>query len=144
MKKLILIVFAVFLLSIKAKAGDSTIVALSIQTRDIEYLAGYLYNSEDVENLKDSVVVAYRKLNNPLFSTPVEVKGYTKDFIQMAKFLRNDIISKANNADSRLITLLAALNDSYINAILQQFVVNDNNAYVAGKKYGKYRLTRIK
>ena len=126
------------------KASDSTNVTLSIQARDVEYISGIIYGQEFYENLTDSIRPAYRKLNNPANTTPVTITGYTKDFVEALKAVRNDVTARANNVDARLFSLLNAINDIYISEILTGFTASDNDQYVSTRKYGKFRITRKK
>jgi hypothetical protein len=114
-------VILAFTQTLKAQTVDSTgikdsvEITLSIQARDVEYISGFIWNNDFYENLVDSIKPAYRKLVNPTATTPVVIKGYTKDFIEVVKMLRNDVCALKNNSDTRLISLLSALNIPYIN-----------------------------
>ena len=152
MKKVITIlaVFFAFTQTLKAQTVDSTgikdsvEITLSIQARDVEYISGFIWNNDFYENLVDSIKPAYRKLVNPTATTPVLVKGYTKDFIEVVKMLRNDVCAIKNNADTRIINLLNALNVPYINTKITGFTDADNSQFQYGKSAGKWRLTKKK
>lgn len=147
MKRIILIigVFFAFTLNIKAQTvSDSVEVTISIQARDVEYITGFIYNVEFYENLLDSIKPAYKKLNNPNATTPVVIKGYTKDFIEVVKMLRNDVCAIKNNVDTRLISLLSALNVTYINTKIQEFTDADNTQFSYNRSSGKRRLVKRK
>lgn len=140
MKRIILIL-ALFT-AIAAKAGDSTNVTIQWQARDIEYSASLIYGNEFYENLTDSMRVRYRATNNPTAMQTLTITGYSKDFIECLKALKNDICAKANNVDSRLKTLLNALNDSYINEKISVMDAGEQTRFITSKTYGKFRLTR--
>ncbi len=152
MKKVITILAVIFAFTqtLKAQTVDSTgikdsvEITLSIQARDVEYMAGFIYNNDFYESLVDSIKPAYRKLVNPTATTPVIIKGYTKDFIEVVKMLRNDVCAIKNNSDTRLISLLSALNIPYINTQLQDFASADNGQFQYGKSAGKWRLVKKK
>lgn len=152
MKKVITILAVIFAFTqtLKAQTVDSTgikdsvEITLSIQARDVEYMAGFIYNVEFYENLLDSLKPAYRKLVNPTATTPVLVKGYTKDFIEVLKMFRNDVYAIRNNAENRLTSSLSALNIPYINTQLQDFASADNIQFQYGKSAGKRKLTKKK
>ena len=152
MKRIVLILSVIFAFTqtLKAQTVDSTgikdsvEITLSIQARDVEYMAGFIYNVEFYENLLDSLKPAYRKLVNPTATTPVVIKGYTKDFIEVVKMLRNDVCAIRNNSDTRLISLLSALNIPYINTKITEFNNADNSQFQYGKSAGKRRLVKKK
>ena len=152
MKKVITIlaVILAFTQTLKAQTVDSTgikdsvEITLSIQARDVEYISGFIWNNDFYENLVDSIKPAYRKLVNPTATTPVIINGYTKDFIEVVKMLRNDVCSIKNNADTRIVSLLNALNVPYINTQLQDFASADNIQFQYGKSAGKRRLVKKK
>lgn len=146
MKK-ILIILTVLAFTLQSKAqtvDDSVEITLPIQARDVEYMAGFIYNVEFYESLVDSIKPAYRKLVNPGATTTVKITGYTKDFIEVVKMLRNDVTAIKNNADTRIISLLSALNVPYINSKIQGFTDADNIQFQYGKSAGKWRLTKKK
>lgn len=146
----ILAVILAFTQTLKAQTVDSTgikdsvVITLSIQARDVEYISGFIWNNDFYENLVDSIKPAYRKLVNPTATTPVIINGYTKDFIEVVKMLRNDVCAIKNNSDTRLISLLSALNIPYINTQLQDFASADNGQFQYGKSAGKRKLTKKK
>ena len=148
MKKIILIITVLFAMSANAQTvdstgiKDSTEIAINWQIRDIEYVAGFIYRNEFYENLVDSIRPAYRKLNNPSGTSTMNVKGYTKDFLEVLKMLRNDVCAIRNNAENRLSNLLGALNVPYINARITQNTASDNSQFADGRAVGKFRLTR--
>lgn len=152
MKKVITIlaVILAFTQTLKAQTVDSTgikdsvEITLSIQARDVEYISGFIWNNDFYENLVDSIKPAYRKLVNPTATTPVVIKGYTKDFIEVVKMLRNDVCAIKNNSDTRLINLLSALNIPYINTKITEFNNADNSQFQYGKIAGKWRLVKKK
>ena len=152
MKRIVIIlsVILAFTQTLKAQTVDSTgikdsvEITLSIQARDVEYMAGFIYNVEFYENLLDSIKPAYRKLVNPTPTTVVKVTGYTKDFIEVVKMLRNDVCAIKNNSDTRLISLLSALNIPYINTKITEFNNADNIQFQYGKSAGKWRLVKKK
>ena len=152
MKKVITIlaVILAFTQTLKAQTVDSTgikdsvEITLSIQARDVEYISGFIWNNDFYENLVDSIKPAYRKLVNPTPTTVVKVTGYTKDFIEVVKMLRNDVCAIKNNSDTRLINLLSALNIPYINTQLQDFASADNGQFLYGRSAGKRKLTKKK
>ena len=151
--KIIVIILSVifaFTQTLKAQTVDSTgikdsvEITLSIQARDVEYISGFIWNNDFYENLVDSIKPAYRKLVNPTPTTVVKVTGYTKDFIEVVKMLRNDVCAIKNNSDTRLISLLSALNIPYINTQLQDFASADNGQFLYGRSAGKRKLTKKK
>ena len=152
MKKVITIlaVILAFTQTLKAQTVDSTgikdsvEITLSIQARDVEYISGFIWNNDFYENLVDSIKPTYRKLVNPTPTTVVKVTGYTKDFIEVVKMLRNDVTAIKNNSDTRLIALLSALNVPYINSKIQGFTDADKSQFQYGKSAGKWRLTKKK
>ena len=152
MKKVITIlaVILAFTQTLKAQTVDSTgikdsvEITLSIQARDVEYISGFIWNNDFYENLVDSIKPAYRKLVNPTATTPVKITGYTKDFIEIVKMLRNDVCAIRNNSDTRIISLLSALNVPYINTKIQGFTDADNSQFQYGKSAGKRRLVKKK
>lgn len=152
MKKVITIlaVILAFTQTLKAQTVDSTgikdsvEITLSIQARDVEYISGFIWNNDFFESLVDSIKPAYRKLVNPTATTPVVIKGYTKDFIEVVKMLRNDVCAIKNNSDTRLISLLSALNIPYINTKITEFNNADNSQFQYGKSAGKWKLTKKK
>jgi len=152
MKKVITIlaVILAFTQTLKAQTVDSTgikdsvEITLSIQARDVEYISGFIWNNDFYENLVDSIKPAYRKLVNPTPTTEVKVTGYTKDFIEVVKMLRNDVTAIKNNSDTRLIALLSALNVPYINSKIQGFTDADKSQFQYGKSAGKWRLVKKK
>ena len=151
MKRILLILAVLaFTQTLKAQTVDSTgikdsvEITLSIQARDVEYISGFIWNNEFYENLVDSIKPAYRKLVSPTATTPVVIKGYTKDFIEVVKMLRNDVCAIKNNSDTRLISLLSALNIPYINTKIQGFTDADNSQFQYGKSAGKWRLVKKK
>jgi len=151
MKRILLILAVLaFTQTTKAQTVDSTgikdsvEITLSIQARDVEYISGFIWNNEFYESLVDSIKPAYRKLVNPTPTTVVKVTGYTKDFIEVVKMLRNDVCAIKNNADTRIISLLSALNVPYINTKIQGFTDADNSQFQYGKSAGKWRLTKKK
>lgn len=147
MKKVITILAVIFAFTQTLKAqtvDDSVEITLSIQARDVEYISGFIWNNEFYENLVDSIKHAYRKLVNPTFATPVIINGYTKDFIEVVKMLRNDVCAIKNNSDTRLISLLSALNVPYINTKIKGFTDADNSQFQHGRSAGKWRLVKKK
>ena len=109
MKRIVIILSVIFAFTqtLKAQTVDSTgikdsvEITLSIQARDVEYISGFIWNNDFYENLVDSIKPAYRKLVNPTATTPVIIKGYTKDFIEVVKMLRNDVCAiKVDRAPS--------------------------------------------
>ena len=152
MKRIVLIlsVILAFTQTLKAQTVDSTgikdsvEITLSIQARDVEYISGFIWNNDFYENLVDSIKPAYRKLVNPTATTPISIKGYTKDFIEVVKMLRNDVCAIRNNSDTRLISLLSALNIPYINTQLQDFASADNGQFQYGRSAGKRKLNKKK
>ena len=151
MKRILLILAVLaFTQTTKAQTVDSTgikdsvEITLSIQARDVEYISGFIWNNDFYENLVDSIKPAYRKLVNPTPTTVVKVTGYTKDFIEVVKMLRNDVCAIKNNSDTRLISLLSALNIPYINTKITEFNNADNSQFQYGKSAGKRKLTKKK
>lgn len=151
MKRILLILAVLaFTQTTKAQTVDSTgikdsvEITLSIQARDVEYISGFIWNNDFYENLVDSIKPAYRKLVNPTPTTVVKVTGYTKDFIEVVKMLRNDVCAIKNNSDTRLISLLSALNIPYINTKITEFNNADNSQFQYGKSAGKRKLNKKK
>lgn len=147
MKKVITILAVIFAFTQTLKAqtvDDSVEITLSIQARDVEYISGFIWNNEFYENLVDSIKHTYRKLVNPTATTPVVIKGYTKDFIEVVKMLRNDVCAIKNNSDTRIVNLLNALNVPYINTKIQGFTDADNSQFQYGRSAGKWRLVKKK
>ena len=153
MKRIVLILSVIFAFTQTLKAQtvidstgikDSVEITLSIQARDVEYISGFIWNNEFYESLVDSIKPAYRKLVNPTPTTVIKVTGYTKDFIEVVKMLRNDVTAIKNNADTRIISLLSALNVPYINSKIQGFTDADNIQFQYGKSAGKWRLVKKK
>lgn len=147
MKKVITILAVIFAFTQTLKAqtvDDSVEITLSIQARDVEYISGFIWNNEFYENLVDSIKHAYRKLVNPTFATPVIINGYTKDFIEVVKMLRNDVCAIKYNVDTRIVSLLNALNVPYINTKIQGFTDADNSQFQYGRSAGKWRLVKKK
>jgi len=147
MKKVITILAVIFAFTQTLKAqtvDDSVEITLSIQARDVEYISGFIWNNEFYENLVDSIKHAYRKLVNPTFATPVIINGYTKDFIEVVKMLRNDVCAIRNNSDTRIVNLLNALNVPYINTKIKGFTDADNSQFQYGRSAGKWRLVKKK
>jgi len=151
MKRILLILAVLaFTQTTKAQTVDSTgikdsvEITLSIQARDVEYISGFIWNNEFYESLVDSIKPAYRKLVNPTPTTVVKVTGYTKDFIEVVKMLRNDVCAIKNNSDTRLISLLSALNIPYINTKITEFNNADNSQFQYGRSAGKRKLTKKK
>ena len=151
MKRILLILAVLaFTQTTKAQTVDSTgikdsvEITLSIQARDVEYISGFIWNNDFYENLVDSIKPAYRKLVNPGATTTVKITGYTKDFIEVVKMLRNDVCAIKNNGDTRLISLLSALNVPYINTKITGFTDADNSQFQYGKRAGKWRLVKKK
>lgn len=150
MKKFILIISAILALTTQLNAQsvdstgikDSTEITLNMAARDVEYISGFIFGNEFYENLVDSIRPAYRKLVNPSASTPVLITGCTKDFIEVLKMLRNDVVAIKADADKRLTTLLKALNVPYINQKLAAFAESDTAQFQYGRAAGKFRLTR--
>ena len=66
------------------------------------------------------------------------------DLSEVVKMLRNDVCAIKNNSDTRLISLLSALNIPYINTQLQDFASADNGQFQYGKSAGKWRLVKKK
>lgn len=146
MRKYILVI-ALFAIGLTSKAqvfNDSTEVTIGIQARDLEALSGVIYQIEDLENLVDSMRVVYRKANNPSATTVLQVKGYTKDWIESLKHFRNNITLRGNECDKRLKALLLALNNEYITGIITAQDASEQTQFIAMRKYGQYRLTRKK
>ena len=152
MKRIVLILSVIFAFTqtLKAQTVDSTgikdsvEITLSIQARDVEYISGFIWNNDFYESLVDSIKPAYRKLVNPTPTTVIKVTGYTKDFIEVVKMLRNDVCAIRNNSDTRLISLLSALNIPYINTKITEFNNADNSQFQYGKSAGKWRLVKKK
>jgi len=144
MKTILLIIVLAFALQTKAQVSDSVEITLSIQAKDVEYISAFIFSNEFYDNLTDSIKQSYRKLNNPSNSTPVSITGYTKDFIEVVRMVRNDVTAIKNNVDTRLISLLSALNVAYINTKIQGFTDADNSQYAYGRQLGKFRITRKK
>lgn len=144
MKRIVIILMVLaFSQTIKAQSSDDSVeITLSIQARDVEYISGFIYNSEPYDNLVDSIKPAYRKLVNPTPTTVVKITGYTKDFLEVLGMLRNDVIAIKNNSDTRLSALLSALNLPYISARLSAWTESDNTKFIYGRSAGKHRLTR--
>lgn len=144
MKRIVIILMVLaFSQTIKAQSSDDSVeITLSIQARDIEYISGFIFNNETYENLVDSIKPAYRKLVNPTPTTVVKITGYTKDFLEVLAMLRNDVVAIKNSSDTRIATLLSALNVLYINTRLTAWTDSDNSRFIYGRSAGKHRLTR--
>lgn len=143
MKKIILIIAVLFAFNAKAQtANDSVEITLSIQAKDVEYISAFIFYNDFYENLVDSIKPAYRKLVNPTNTAPVKITGYTKDFIEAVRMLRNDVCAIKNNVDTRIISLLSALNVPYINTKIQEFTDADNSQFAYGRSSGKWKLVK--
>lgn len=125
-----------------AQTVDSTEITVSLQARDVEYISGFIFGNEFYENLTDSIKPAYRKLVNPGITTAVVIKGYTKDFIEVLKMVRNDVCAIKNKTSDRIESALLALNVPYITTKITGFQDADNSQFISSRKYGKFRLTR--
>ncbi len=143
MKKVLFMIMIAFAIVANAQTvEDSTEITVSLQARDVEYIYAYIFANEQLGNLTDSIKPAYRKLVNPGVTTAVVVKGYTKDFLEVLRIVRNDALAIKNKTAERVENVLLVLNVPYITSKITAFQDADNSQFVAARKYGKFKITR--
>ena len=140
MKKLITAI--AILISVKSYSQDSTIITISPQTRDIEYLAQYIVHNTEMENIFDSVKIKFRIPVPPTGNTTVSISGYTMDFYRLFVVLKNDATAIKANCTSRIEALLRALNQPYLTSKLDALDVADAQTFQTMRQFGRDRLRR--
>lgn len=130
------------LISSMAKAQDSVLVTISQQARDIEYMAPYLFNNNNVENLYDTLKVKFRVQNEPTGNNTVNVTGLAMDWVVVITHLKSDKVAINTGCTGRVEALLRAVALPYLTTKMDALVIADTDAFQAGRKFGRFLLTR--
>ena len=141
MKKIIL--SAVIFLSLASFGQDSVKITITPQARDCEYMGAFLFNDNSLEELYDSIKVKFRVQNPPTGNTTVSVTGYTMDWLNMFRRLKNDQTALKANCTSRLENLLRAVNQVYLTGKLDALDTADTETFQAFRQLGRNKLRRI-
>lgn len=139
MKKILLIIL---LLPALAQAQDSTKIQVSIQARDIEYIASVASFDFD-EPFFDAVKSKFRVQTPPTGNTTVIVDSmYIKDWLSLFVKIKNDAQALKANCVSRVETILRAVGNSFLNGKLDAIDTDDGNVFQERRGLGRKKLKR--
>lgn len=140
MKKIILALAV--LISLQSFSQDSVKITITPQARDLEYIGSFIFNSNENEDLYDSLKVKFRIVNPPTGNTTVSVTGYTEDWLRVYNRLINDATALKANCTSRLGTILRAVNQVYLTGKLDDIDVADGQTFQTMRRFGRQKLRR--
>ena len=140
MKKILLSVAILF--SLTSFSQDSVKITITPQTRDLEYIASFIFNDFDNQELFDSCKAKFRVQSPPTGNTTVSITAYTVDWYTVFVRLKNDALALKANCTSRIETLLRAVNQVYLTGKLDDLDAADINTVQAIRLFGRSRLRR--
>lgn len=140
MKKIILSVLV--LISIAASSQDSVKITIGVQARDLEYISAGIYNDNTVEELWDSLKLAFRVPVAPTGNTVVSVTAYTMDWIDILRRLRNDPLALKLNHAQRVDDLLRAVGQTYLSNVINDMDAADIAASNRVRTFGRNKAKR--
>lgn len=141
MKKIIsLILLAI---SLNGLAQDSVKVSLTLQARDIEYLASISSKDGD-DDFFDAVKHKFLVVNPPTGTTNVTFDStmYIVDVLRVFTKLKNDPTAIKANCATRIETALRALNNVYLTGKLDALDVSDAQTFQTMRGVGRYKLNK--
>lgn len=143
MKKLLTIL--ILLLPFASKAQDSVKIQVSVQARDIKYIASISSKDAD-EDFFDGTKSKFRValVNVPTSTTLVVVDSmYTVDWIRIYTVLRSDATALNAAVTSRVETILRAVGQSYLNTKLDNINAAPLASFVTMQAVGLIKLRRL-
>lgn len=140
MKKILTLACVLFSFSLFAQ--DSTMITISPQTRDIEYIYSFAFNDYSVEGLVDSMKVKYRIPNPPTGNTTVSITGYTLEWFIIFGKLKHDQVALNSGTTSRIDALLRAVGQPYLTGKMDAIETGDTNNFQSMRQYGRSKLRR--
>jgi hypothetical protein len=126
--------------------SQNTIISVTIQARDCEYIGSFSGNDDDYQDLDSSLKSKFRPRETaPSGTTNVTLGGVTNGvWARVVHQLRYDHLSSSgnNNEFTRVDAVLRALNNTWLTAALDADVVEFNNKHDANRARGRARLRR--
>jgi hypothetical protein len=140
MKKVFLVLAVLF--SINCFSQDSVKVSIAVQARDLGYIGSFVFNSNEFEELYDSIKVKFRVANPATGITTVNITGYTQDWFNVYTRLNNDATALKALCTKRLEALLRAVNQPYLTSKLDAIDAANINSYQLMGLVGRGKLRR--
>lgn len=140
MKKILLSICLI--VSLNSISQDSTKVTITPQTRDLEFIAAFIFNDYDQQELFDSTKVKFRSGNPPTNNTTVSVTAYTTDWYDLFVKINSHPLAIKGGTKDRIETLLRAVNQVYLTGKLDALVTADQNAFLSLRIFGRKKLIR--
>jgi hypothetical protein len=138
------IVYLLILFSLPAFSQDSTKVTITAQARDLEYIGSFSFIDNQLENIYDSIKVKYRVPNPPAnATTQVSVTGYTVDWLEVMRRLKNDATAVKSGSTGRVEVLLRAVNQPFLTAAIDQMDTSDILTFTTQRLFGRQKLRRL-
>lgn len=140
MKK-ILSLFAL-LCSLTARSQDSVKVTIQVQARDVYFISAGIWNDYASGELFDSIKLKVRIPSPPNGVTTVPITGYTMDWLNLLKDLRNNPLALKRQHAERVNDLLRAVNQPYLTSKIDSLDAVDLNADGNAIQFGKNKSRR--
>ena len=142
MKKFLLVIAILFSLQSFAQVDSAgKKVSVSLQARDIEYIAANLY--AEMEDVFDAAKAKFRVQTPPTGNTLVALDSITlTDLLLIDKILRNNADAVKANIYSRVNTSLKALNEIFLTGRLNRRDIEDTDSITALRKIGRRKLRK--
>lgn len=126
--------------------SQNTIISVTIQARDCEYIGSFCGTDDDYQDLDSALKSKFRpKETAPSGTTSVTLGGVTNGvWARVLHQLRYDHFSSLgnNNEFTRVDAVLRALNNTWLTAALDADAVEFNNSHDANRARGRARIKR--
>lgn len=136
-----------FILLVSIARAQNTVISVTIQARDCEYIGYFTGGDDQFQDLDSSLKSKFRPAASaPSGTTNVTLGGVTNGaWFQMIHKLRYDPFAcfGNNNPFTRIDAVLRALNNAWLTAALDADALDfDNNGYTFNRSRGRARIKR--
>ena len=126
--------------------SQNTIISVTIQARDCEYIGSFCGTDDDYQDLDSSLKSKFRPRETaPSGTTNVILGGVTNGvWARVVHHLRYDHFACIgnNNEFTRVDAVLRALNNAWLTAALDADITEFNNGHDANRARGRSRIKR--
>jgi hypothetical protein len=127
--------------------NDSVKITLSVQAKDLEFFASYLFEKPEYEDLYDSVKIAFRgKGNPPQGNTAVPITAIAGDWFRVYQSLIHNELAWHSGTKTRFENLptAAAAQNPFITDKLASLTAYFDNSFTEARRQGRQKLRRTK
>lgn len=124
--------------------NDTVNITLSVQARDLEFIASALFDKPEMEDVYDSTKIRFRTGESPTGNTPVSITAYARDWFAIYIALLNNELAWHSGTKSRLEALLTTAGGTYAFVLDKLTALNDylKNSFQQARQQGRQKLRR--